>query len=254
MKSICIIICFVGLALPASGQDVAKWVFTDYPPANFQTAEGEFKGFLHDIVAELFNREMGVRIDIAVYPWKRCQAMVKDGSADIMVTIPTAERLAYALTHSRPIWTKRRVLYTYPGHPRIAAIGQLDGLVAIRNGGYRVLSYLGNGWIENEVKGLGIPVILATTVDGMYRMLAAKRGDLIIEEQSLATPRIADQGLSGRIIETTGIGSESGFHILISKKSSHAFRIDQLERGVENMRSRGRLNQIISSYGINSNK
>lgn len=39
-----------------------------------------------------------------------------------------------------------------------------------------------------EVRGIGIPVTFATTVDNMYRMLAAKRGDLIIEEKFLAAP------------------------------------------------------------------
>ena len=252
MKSIGIIICLLLFSLPSYGQEVVKWVFTDYPPANFQTAEGDFKGFLHDIVVELFDQELGIRVAIAVYPWKRCQAMVRTGSADIMVTIPTAERLKYAITHNRPIWTKRRILYTYSGHPRIDAIGQIDGLAAIRNGGYRVISYLGNGWIENQVKGSGIPVTFANSVNGMYRMLAAKRGDLIIEERSLAAPRIIDLGLIGKIIETSGVGSESGFHILISRKSTHAAHIDQLDRGVEAMRQSGRLSQIINSYGANS--
>jgi polar amino acid transport system substrate-binding protein len=252
MKSPGIVILLLCLAMPASGQDQVKWVFTDYPPANFQTEDGRFKGFLHDIVLEVFNRGLGMDVDIGVFPWKRCQSMVKAGSADIMVTIPTPERLEYTLTHSRPVWTKRRILYAYPGHPKIEEINRLNGLAAIKNGGFRVISYIGNGWTTREVEGIGIAVIYATTVEGMYRMLAAKRGDLIIEEKSLAAPRITDQGLSEKIMETRGIGSESGFHILIGKQSPHAGLISRIDEEIEAMRSSGRLGQILADYDIPS--
>jgi polar amino acid transport system substrate-binding protein len=250
MKTLCIIALLLSLSMPASAQDAVKWVFTNYPPANFRTQDGQFKGFLHDIVMEVFTEGLDMQVDIAVLPWKRCQAMVKEGAADIMVTIPTQERLKYTVTHNRPVWTKRRILYTYRGHPKIYDIQRLSGLGTIKNGGYQVVSYLGNGWVENEVQGVGIAVAYATTVDGMYRMLAAKRGDLIIEEKSLAAPRIIEQGLSEKIVETEGVGSESGFHILISKKSPYASLVSRVDREVESMRNRKRFDQIFSAYGM----
>ncbi len=174
--------------------------------------------------------------------------MIKDGSADIMVTIPTPERREYALTHNRPVWTKRRIIYTYHGHPRIHDIQLIKGLGAIKSGGYRVIFYLGNGWVEKEVQDKGILVDYATNVDGMYRMLAAKRGDLIVEEKSLAAPRIAEQSLSESIVETKGVGSESGFHILISKKSPLAALISRVDHEVETMRASGEIDRIINHY------
>jgi len=235
-------------ATPAESQDVVKWVFTDYPPANFRAETGNFSGFFYDIVIEVFQHRLGLRVDIAVYPWKRCQRMVKSGEADIMVTIPTPERKKYSVTHSRPIWIKRRILYTFREHPRIHEIHLLNGLASIEEGGYRVISYLGNGWTEKEVQGVGIPVAFATTVDNMYRMLAAKRGDLIIEEKVLAAPHIVDLGLSEKIVETNGVGSESGFYILIGKKSVYASLVSTLDREIEDMRKRGSLEDIFRSY------
>ena len=248
MKLIAFFLIVLAAACPAAGQDAVKWVFTDYPPANFKMDSGRYTGFLHDMVVELFQERLGLRVDIARFPWKRCQLMVKNGEADIMVTIPTPERLEYTVTHERPIWIKRRILYTYDGHPRIKEIQQINGIKAIKDGGYRVLSYLGNGWAEKEVRDYGIPVVFSSTVAGMYRMLAAKRGDLIIEEKDLAIPQISNQELSGKIRATAGIGSESGFHILVSKKSPHAPLISTLDREVEAMRNKGRLDQILDQY------
>ena len=248
MKAFFITCLLLAVSHPACSQETAKWVFTNYPPANFQTSEGGFSGFLHDIVLAAFEERLGIGIDIAVLPWKRCQAMVEDGSADLMVTIPTRQRLIYAVTHDRPIWEKRRILYTYRNHPKMVDIHRLDGLAAIKTGGYTVISYLGNGWVKSEVEGLGIKVVYATTVEGMYRMLSAERGDLIIEEQSLATPLIANLALDETIVETDGIADVSGFNILISKKSPYAVMISRLNREIEVMRASGEIDRILARY------
>lgn len=236
----------------AYGQDTAKWVFTNYPPANYQLADGRFSGFIHDIVIQAFEKRLGIAIKISVFPWKRCQSMVENGSADLMVTIPTPQRLAYTVTHDNPIWVKRRILYTYGGHPRIDDMNRINELGAIKRSGFSVISYLGNGWVESIVQGYGIPVLYATTVEGMYRMLAAKRGDLIIEEESLARPLVQGLGLAEGIVQTKGIASESGFHILISKKSPYASLVSRLNREIEAMRTSGEIDRIINRYRTGS--
>lgn len=242
----------LAVSVSAHAADSIKWVFTSYPPANYRTADGAFTGFFHDIVIEAFQRRLGLAVDITEFPWKRCQAMVKNGTADVMITIPTPERLAYAVTHERPIWTKRRILYTYRDHPRMADIDGINGLPAIDTAGYSVVSYLGNGWVESTVKPAGIPVLFATTVNGMYRMLAAQRGDLIIEEERLATRQIRDLGLTGAIVPTRGIASESGFFIMIGKRSPYAALMPRLEATIEKMRAEGQIDRILARYGCDS--
>ena len=225
-----------------------KWVFTDYPPANYRNAEGLYTGFLHDFVIAVFEKRLGITIEIETFPWKRCQVMVQNGAADLMVTVPTPQRLEYTVTHRNPIWTKRRILFTYRGHPRIDSINRISGLAAIKDGGYTVLSYIGNGWVENTLQRTGIAVFYATTVEGMYRMLSGRRGDLVVEEKSLALPRIKALGLTDSIVETDGIASESGFHILISKKSDCASMISRIDQEIEKMRTGGEIDHIIHRY------
>lgn len=252
MKKLSIIIILLNINSFSYGQDTAKWVFTNYPPANYQLAGNRFSGFINDIVIEAFEERLNIAVEIAVFPWKRCQFMVENGMADMMVTIPTSQRLAYAVTHEKPIWIKKRILYTYRGHPKIDAINRLNGLADIREGRYKVVSYLGNGWVESDVQGAGISVLYASKVEGMYRMLSAKRSDLIIEEKSLATPLIKDLGLTGTLIATHGIGSESGFHILIAKKSPFASLVPQLNREIEAMRNSGEISRILKRYHANT--
>ena len=243
---------FLNLASISYGRDVAIWVFTDYPKANYRNAEGQYSGFLHDIVIDVFEKRLGIAVDIAIFPSKRCQAMVKYGSADLMVTVPTTQRLEYTVTHDKPIWTKRLILFTYSGHPRIDSINRISGLTEIKDGGFTVISYIGNGWVENTLQSAGIPVLYATTVAGMYRMLSGRRGDLVVVEKSLALPLIKTWGFSDTIVETDGVASESGFHILISKKSKYAKMISRINLEIEKMRERGEIDTIIRRYSDDS--
>lgn len=253
MKTLFVFLLLLGITPCAHAQDTAKWVFTDYPPANYQLPNGQHAGYLHDIVIDVFEKRLGIKVHIDVMPWKRCQVMVADGTADLMVTIPTPQRQTYTVTHENPIWIKRRILFTYRNHPRFDTIDRLNGLAQIKNDGYTVISYLGNDWAQNTFQHAGITILYATTVEGMYRMLSAQRGDLVVEERGLALPRIQALGLAETVVETGGIASESGFHILISKKSPFAALIPRLNREIEAMRASGDLDRITGHYGADPN-
>ena len=103
--------------------------------------------------------------------------------------------------------------------------------------------------VPGAVEGGGIFVQYASTVEGKYRMLAGRRADLIIEEASLASPKIEELNLTGKIIRTRGIGSQSGFHILIGKKSSFAPSLPRLDATLKAMTEDGTIRAILENYG-----
>ncbi len=230
-------------------KDPMRWACADYPPAYYKTDKGDVKGYLYDIALEALDKRMGIPVVISFYPWKRCQMLLKQGKSDMIFTIPTPERLQYVLSHEKPAWIKRRILYTYSGHPKIEEIHKLRGLKDIKKGGYSIVSYLGAGWIKSNVeKGAGIPVRYANKIDRMYKMLAQKRGDLIIEQASLVVPNIRELKLTDKIVETRGIGAESGYHILIGKKSEYSDILPQLNKVIEKMWQDGTIEKILTEY------
>lgn len=228
-----------------------KWIFTNYPPANYQTETGEFKGLLHDITIEAFEKRLGIPVQISVFPWKRCQLMVKNGKYDMILTIPTAERLEYSVTTKQPIWLKKRMIYTYAGHPMAQELNSINGLRDVKEKGYTVISYLGNGWAKRDIESAGIPIIYSNEVDGMYQMLATQRADIIIEEPSIAFPTIKRLNLSSKIIQTEGVGAASAFHFLIGKKSLHVKVLEKLNTVVKEMWEDGTIKKIIKSQPVN---
>lgn len=233
-----------------AGADSIKFVFTDYPPANYVDEQGNYTGFLYDITCEAFEKRLNIPLEISVLPWPRCQELVKSGIYDMMLTIPTDERLNYSIATDIPVWRKVRVIYTYKDHPDVQIINGLNGLDDIKGSGYTIVSYRGNQGIRDEVEALDIPVIYASSVEGMYQMLAAGRADLIIEEESIAESNLQKLNLEEKIIKTNGIASESYFHLLISKRSPHAVMIYDLNRVLEEMQQDGTIDGILKRYGL----
>ena len=231
------------------GAESISFVFTDYAPANYVDERGNYSGFLYEITKEAFESRLGITLDITILPWRRCQQLVKNGVFDMMLTIPTDERLVYSIATESPVWIKKRYIYSYINHEDIENINTLNGLDEIKQYGYRIVSYIGNQWFRDNVEAFDIPVVYASSVEGMYYMLAAKRADFLIEEISIASSNIEKLDLEDKIIQTGGIAVESGFHLLISKKSSFTSIIDELDRVLEDMWNDGTIERILNDYG-----
>lgn len=225
-----------------------KYVFTHYPPANYQTETGEYKGFFVDIVMEALAERMAIPVAISIFPWKRCQKLLEEGDADMITTIPTPERSMYTVTHAKPIWIKKWRVHTYVGHPHINEFHKVVKIDDLRDRPYTVISYIGNGWSKSMIEDVGISVFNATTVEGMYRMLAAKRGDMIIEDDILVAPALRQLGLTHQIVATEGIVAESNFHMLIGKKSRFSGIIPELNHVIEEMWKDGTMARIFARY------
>ncbi len=225
-----------------------RFVYTEYYPANFRTDAGDHSGFFVDIIREALEKRMGVSVAMEVFPWKRCQSMVESGEADMIATIPTDERLSYSVPVNQPIWIKKYRVYTYRNHPAMERIRRLYGIADLRREGFSVLSYLGNSWSETALKGTGIPVVNANSVESMYRMLVAKRADILVEDPLLAAPMIRSLSLEDALVLTEGIAEETSFHLLIGKKSSFVPLVDRIDRTLKAMLSDGSLASMLDRY------
>ncbi len=223
-------------------------VYTEYKPANFVDEKGDHTGFFVDIARELFERRLGYRLEFRIYPWARCQTMLERGEADFIMTIPTDERLNYSRSVPTPIWIKQYRIVTLRDHPRMNAIESIRSRNDLAASGVCVLSYLGNNWSKERLEAIGIPVINAPTVDGMYNMLLAKRGDILVEDTLLAQTYILVHKLKERLTITGGIVDESPFHILIGENSHLVQSFSRISDALREMKADGTIDRITSQY------
>lgn len=243
-----VILCLLILIPGTAMSQAVHYVFQEYKPANYLDETGQPAGFFVDIIREAVENRLGLDLRISVFPWVRCQALVRQGEADLMTTIPTPGRLEYADLVNVPIWIKQYRLYTYRDHPRIPEMHGIRSLEEIRKARFTVISYIGNNWAKTNLEDIGVPVLNATSVEGMYRMLIARRGDIIVDDPILVRDNLNSAGLENRIVLTEGLVESSAFYPMISKQSDLSARTDEFAAAVQAMWDDGSIASIMERY------
>jgi polar amino acid transport system substrate-binding protein len=191
---------------------------------------------------------MGLTVVWAVYPWTRCQENLKIGTDDAIITVPTLERAAYTVTHKDPFYQKPLHLFTYIDHPRIAEIKKIRKIDDLREGGFSVITYSGNGWHRENIQPLGIKTYETSYLENQWKMLAEKRGDTVIEWPPGAWPDIKRVGVPDRLVDTGVTISSMPFHLLIRKTSHHAGILADFNETIKRMKTDGTIRMILSRY------
>lgn len=220
----------------------------DFYPFFTRTADSRMKGFFYDIITEAVDQRMDIRVSWTQLPWKRCQKQVQSGVCDAMITVPTNERSSYSLTHTDPFYLKELKLFTYKGHPRLDDIQTIASPADIKKKGYTVITYSGNGWNHAHIASIGILSHETSRVHNVWVMLAAKRGDIVIEWPIAAKEGIMETGMSDKIFETCVSLESMPFHLLISKKSKFTGILSEFNQVINEMHQDGTIRQIISTY------
>jgi len=221
--------------------------YPDFWPFFSRDDAGKMTGFFYEIVSEALGR-IGVETAWHAYPWGRCQTNVQGGEADAMITVPTAERLAYSRTHSDPFYRKQLVIFTCADHPRISEIKAITGIDDIRDGGFSVITYMGNGWNEENISVRGIKTYETPNLKGVWLMLAQMRGDIVIEWPGGAWPDIRAVGVERDVIQTGVVLESMPFHLLVGNDSPYADRLAGFNETILVMQRDGTMERIIDQY------
>lgn len=243
-KGFCVILLF--LASFTLGAQV-KWAFTSYEPANYINKNSEPTGFFVDIMQELFRR-VGKTLIIEHHPWLRCQALAQAGLVDIITTIPTKERLDYSIPVNPPIWEPMFCVYALKSHPGIKLMDRIQKPEDIAALGYSVLTYSGNDFLKTTLLSKGVKLIESGSVESMYKMLVAGRGDCIVEIDLLASRNLKAFGFTQEVQKTNGTVEGAAYNILISKKSAYKELAPLLSDTLKAMYEDGTIKKIMAGY------
>lgn len=234
---------------PALAQN--KQLIIDYPdfwPFFTRESDGKMTGFFYEIVTEALGR-MDIDVKWRVYPWKRCQNNVRHGDADAMITVPTGERLTYTETHPDPFYLKKLHVFTYKNHDKIAEIRSIQTLDDIRYLDLTVITYAGNGWNEVNIQSRGIKTHQTSYIKNIWRMLAERRGDIVIEWPPAAWAEIKKTGeLPDQIVQTSVTFNPMPFHLMIGKHSPLKAQLPEFNQIILDMKQSGRIDQIVDKY------
>lgn len=222
--------------------------YPSFPPFHWVKEDGKMAGFFYEIITEAVQRRMGINVLWAAYPWPRCQENLKAGKADAILTVPTNERSAYAVTHRLPFYQKPLNVFTYSGHTRMAEILTLKSVADIKRAGLSVVTYSGNGWHKENLEPLHIKTFEAPNLVNVWKMLAERRGDIVIEWPPGARPDISRAAVSEKIVDTSVVVATMPFHLLIGKESPHVGMLPAFDQTVQRMNQDGTIRRILSTY------
>ncbi|WP_272701592.1 substrate-binding periplasmic protein [Desulfovibrio sp. Fe33] len=242
------VVLLTGLS-PALAAAPLRLAYPDFWPFFTMTAEGYMTGFFYEIVDEALGR-MGIEVEWKEYPWSRCQVLVHSGEADAMITVPTAERQFYTVTHSDPFYVKELKIFTTVDNPKLAEIRRIDSIDDIFRLGLVVVTYNGNGWNDEYIRSRGIKIYESPQLKNVWLMLANNRGDIVIEWPIAAWPQIKAGRVTNRIVETSVSLEGMPFHLLVNRNSPYAERLPEFNDVISQMRCEGRLDEIIGKYVV----
>ncbi|MDJ0784431.1 MAG: transporter substrate-binding domain-containing protein [Desulfosarcinaceae bacterium] len=234
--------------LTARAEAPLRIAYTDFPPFHYRSSGEPLQGFFFEIISEALQQRMGIPLKWSAYPWKRCQQNVRNGIDDALLTVPTTERLHYTATHPNPFYLKDLHLFTRKGHPRLTEMQHLQTIADIRDKSFTVVTYSGNSWHQTHVASLGIVTHETDLVENVWRMLAAGRGDLVIEWPHGAWPAIRRLDLTEEILDIRVSLAAMPFHLLIRKNSPFARLLPPFDDTIQAMAADGTIRAIMAPF------
>lgn len=250
LKVVVSLLCVACFGVPSVGAQVAI-LATQISPMMAEPETGTVSGVkgLHaDVLDEILVKRLGITWKGQCLPWARAQLEVKAGSADLLITIPTDERREYAVVSDHPVFEQYLHVYTYRGHPQIEAIRQIKSVADIKNLGLLPLTNFGNGWFKENIESAGIPAYYGPADENIAEMLAARRADIIIDLPLSMNPTIKALGIESRLEMTPARFGPLGFHLLVSKKSPLAARMEEINRAIDTSIGDGTREALTAKY------
>ena len=199
-----------------------------WPPLNNGVEGLPPSGGLSVDVAKRVFEVAGLKVEMHLYPWKRCMLMLRSGEADMAwqltknssretymyFTEPTfvIPYKIYSLKETKFDWNDWSDLTQY-------SVGIVDGF-----------NY-GDAFFMNTQK-LGVFVYRTTTDDKLLNLLMNRRVDTVVFNEVIANKLLNDAGVEHYIQKNAKPISTPNYHMSISKAANKKHIIERLNKAI----------------------
>jgi len=216
----------------------ARFIFTE---------NGKAEGLYVDIITEALERRLDVPVEFIWQPWQRAQFSVERGDADAMITLVTPLRSRYSEAGEVPVAISPVGLFTAAGHPDLERMKQIRSLQDLA--GYRILTYLGDGWAQQYLAGLSVDFD-GKDFEAVFRKLEWGRGDVFLQIEDVTRHYISALGYEDVIVQVPGVVlGNVKFSLMISKQSPFVELLPRIDSTLREMWEDGTIKQIEEKYG-----
>jgi polar amino acid transport system substrate-binding protein len=208
-------------------------------PLSYRDEAGRARGQYIRIM-DLLGRSAAVAFVYESYPWPRAEGMIRQGTLDAFVAVPSEERQSFVLFAPTPMVETRHLIYHRASDPRLDHVetrADLHGLLQ--------LTTVGNQTIETYDPAT---VRAVRTFDLMLKMVDAGRADYFIGDPLLVPPIAARLGLASRIRGSRApfLGAFSFCFGLRKDYPGAAGIIARLDTAIRSARQSGEIDRILA--------
>ena len=215
--------------------------YTDEPGSN--------PGFMTEVAEAIFTAK-GYQIDYQLMPWTRCIDAVQKGTYDAVLGTDPSESPDFVYPaealglNQNGFYVKKGSSWKYTGGDSFKQIriGVIDGYGYFPELDSYIETYKGN------------KLFMATGDDALpklLKMLKAGRLDAIIENISVMAVTLPAEKLSGEIISAGDVELKDEIFMAFSPAKDSSKKYSQIfDEGISELRKSGKLQEILSRYGV----
>jgi ABC-type amino acid transport substrate-binding protein len=261
MSSVLRLISFLGVilcfSLPSYAQSNAiternqKTITLAYaekwPPFSYRAPSGEAKGILIEIANFLLRDEMGFKVNHILLPWKRAQAMVKNGRYDALLAVPNSERNKYSLPNQSEVYSMQVRAFIPKNSPHYSKLISKENPLTLSGGHFSLL--FGDKTCTDIYEKNDVNFYSNSNIQQIFKMMASGRSDLFLHSKVAALQSIMELNLEGEIMVHPKIFRNVSLFLLMSQHYSEKDElIKQLDETLQKLKNKreyyARINQI----------
>lgn len=229
------------LAPGAASAETIDVVSDSWPPYVFEDG-GRIAGTDYE-TAKAVLEGMGHQLRLTFYPWKRCVAMVEDGSADAIMDAGKTPRRERALVFpDEPLSSSRTVLFHLKGKPFVfRSLADLRGL--------KVGTQLGYSYSAEFDRARGFTKDPVESVETNIRKLLYGRIDLFMANRNFGLFEANRMGVLNQIGHSEKTISSGDVYLAFSRKSPKSVLAGEFETALKRFKGTDRYRAILKKYG-----
>ena len=218
-------------------------VYTDWHPYTYQN-NGKASGFEIEILDAVM-KTLNIRVEYINYPWKRCLNNLKEGKADILVSLlKTPEREKYAYFPDTHISISKTVFFTKKDS-RVSFNGSYEALK-----GFNIGVIMGFSYDEAFDKADFLKIDSSVNTRTLITKLLNDRHDLAAENQAVVTACARQMGVRDKIrFLDPPIHSEK-LYVGFSKAKNTGKLCSDFSKELKNFKKSKQYLSILSKYGV----
>lgn len=221
------------------GNDYAPWSWGSFDAV---------QGLAPDLIKALLGHVLNQNMSHQGYPWKRAQAVVEAGQADLLCTASTPDRLQYASASQLPVFKTSNHFYISKKSPQLKSLLQAKTsgeLFALKP---QFVTYLGSGWASQHLTGQRVH--LSPNMITSLQMLASGHVDVMLENQLVTYHNGRQLKLLDHITASSITVEQINFHILIARTSPFIGLMAQIDAHIPEFLDSKTYKNILGKYQI----